>query len=456
MSLSKDIAANIGTPQVALNDVRISSGVLPQIREVLNGISEARSVALLMDERQYSTPDGHDVKQTVIEIVSSSHRVRQVVLSGEVHADEVTVAAATRDCAEADVVLTVGSGTLSDIGKVAAGKRPHIIVQTAASVNGFADDQSVLLQNGAKRTVHSAWPHSLLVDQDVLRGAPVSLNASGLGDMISMFTAPADWYLSSLFQMDRGFEYGVATTTRRYGEDLLGISEGVGKSDSEALTTLAEFVTLSGISMGLAGQTSPSSGMEHTVSHLIDMANGAKHRPNALHGQQVGVATIMVAILWRRVATRIANKDIPPLRLPSWDEAKEAVYGAFSWMDPEGVTAAECWADYSKKLHHLEEINAPARLDAIIASWAEHQKVIDTLLAPPERIADALRQAKGPVRFSTLGEPVDADTAVWALTHCQLMRNRFTIADLAWLTGIWTSEDVQEAIAEAEKLDAGL
>jgi len=167
--------------------------------------------------------------------------------------------------------------------------RPHVVVQSAASVNGFADDQSVLLINGVKRTAHSGWPSALVVDSNVLEGAPALLNRSGLGDMISMFTAPADWYLSSLVEMDRGYSAEAATMTRRHGAELLGLAPGVGTSDPESLSTLAKFVTLSGISMGVAGQTSPSSGMEHVISHLLDMASTARGTDTAHHGAQVGV-----------------------------------------------------------------------------------------------------------------------------------------------------------------------
>jgi glycerol-1-phosphate dehydrogenase [NAD(P)+] len=36
------------------------------------------------------------------------------------------------------------------------------------------------------------------------------------------------------------------------------------------------------------------------------------------------------------------------------------------------------------------------------------------------------------------------------------MRNRFNIADLAYLTGAWTMTDVLAALSEAEQIGAGL
>ena len=51
---------------------------------------------------------------------------------------------------------------------------------------------------------------------------------------------------------------------------------------------------------------------------------------------------------------------------------------------------------------------------------------------------------------------VDAKTAVWAMTNCHLMRNRFSVIDLLHFTGVWNDEFVQKLIDRAEAMDAGL
>lgn len=455
MTLVSDITTQLNRSAIGLTSVDISTGARKSLRQALDALPESGRIAVLTDDRDYRTPSGEELKRTLVDSITQGRTVETVVLGGDVHADEATVETAHNGCATADAVVTIGSGTLCDIGKVAAGPRPHIVVQTAASVNGFADDQSVLLIKGVKRTSPSAWPHTLLIDDEVLAGAPAALNRSGLGDMISMFTAPADWYLSSLFGMDRGFSMDAATMTRRYGDDLLKIAGGVGRSVPADLATLAEFLTLSGLSMGIAGQTSPSSGMEHTVSHMLDMAHGARHLPNAHHGEQVGVATVLVSLMWVRVLNRIAAGDLPALTLPEPDEAQRAVHAAFGWMDESGATADECWSDYARKLAHLEDTDAPTRLREALACWASHAVTVDALLEAPERIVAALRAAGAPTRFSELSAPVAPETVTWALTNCHLMRNRFTIADLAFLTGVWTDKDVAAILDEAAALGAG-
>jgi glycerol-1-phosphate dehydrogenase [NAD(P)+] len=450
-ALAADIEAALEHPGVGLGSVRIGPGVRAGVADP---IPAGARVALLRDTVPYADVDGGDVKAEVAALLRERAQVSEVVLEGDVHADEETVAAAVEGCADADWVVTVGSGTLSDIGKVAAGERPHVIVQSAASVNGFADDQSVLLKSGVKRTVLSAWPRALYVDSEVLAGAPAKLNRSGLGDMVSMFTAPADWYLSSLVGLDGGWNADAAVMTRRYGDDLLGLAGGVGSSDPVALERLAEFLTLSGLSMGVAGQTSPSSGMEHTVSHMLDMAHGARGERTALHGSQVGVATVLVAIAWRRVLERIdAGAEI---NVPGEEDAERAVRGAFERLDPSGKMGQECWDAYSKKLARLRSPGAVDALRAALtADWTEHRGRLEGLLERPERIAGALAEAGAPLRFSALDRPAGEDDVRWALLNCHLMRDRFTVADLSFLIGAWTAEDVEATLAEAEALGVG-
>jgi glycerol-1-phosphate dehydrogenase [NAD(P)+] len=456
MSLSSDLEHFHSHPAVGIDTIEIGSGALGALAETIRQLRVHARIAMLADRVDYVSASGVAVKPRVFDVLGSLGAVTRVVLDGDVHADEHTVATAVEGCRGADLVVTVGSGTLCDIGKVAADGRPHIVVQTAASVNGFADDQSVLLINGVKRTTHSGWPTALLVDTDVLQGAPAILNRSGLGDMISMFTAPADWYLASLVDLDRGWSSESALMTRRYGDQLRGIAMGVGSSDPAALSTLAEFVTLSGISMGVAGQTSPSSGMEHTISHLLDMAGSARGRANAHHGAQVGVATVVVSILWRRMRELLADGSLDPMVLPNSAAAERTVRDAFDWMDSDGATSTECWTDYARKLEHLSAVDAPTKISHAMTSWGSHDRVLADLLEVPENIVAALRAAGAPTRFSELENAADPDDVVWALTNCHLMRNRFTVADLAFLSGQWTPQHVESALAEATQLGAGL
>ncbi len=415
-------------------------------------------MALLAD----ATPmrrGGEDLKAGVRERLAGECVVRPVRVGpgdGRAHADEATVAAARVGAEGAAAIVTVGSGTLADIGKVVSmelGGVPHLLVQTAASVNGFADDQSVLLRNGVKRTTPSRWPDALVLDAAVLRGAPAAMNLAGFGDLVSMFTATADWYLAREVGMDDSFSATAVALGRELGEELLELGPPLARNEGCAVVRLAEILALSGISMGVAGRTAPSSGMEHTVSHLLEMAAERRGRESALHGAQVGVATVLAALAWRHLRRRASTQGLR-LLFPSEAEMERRVRAAFDPLDPGGAMAEECWSDYRAKLarwHANRDL-----VEAFAADWDAHSGPLGELLVDPARLVEAMRAAGAPTRFAELDPAVDPATARWALANCHLMRDRFTVADLACFAGAWGEEDVEVVLAEAAELGAGL
>ena len=380
---------------------------------------------------------GRDLRAVVEAALGASFTVRWVVVGpaapagGLVHADEPTVAAAAAAAAAADCVVTVGSGTVTDIGKAAApGGTPLVAVQTATSVNGYADPFSVLLRRGVKRTTASRWPDALIIDPDVLRDAPPDLNRAGVGDLMAMFTANADWYLASAVLRptppgpDPGDGHGpsahpgdppyhpaVAGLVRSRGPQLLALAAGLGADAAPGappaarpgpLAELAGLLTLSGIAMGVAGTTAPASGMEHAISHLLEMAATARGEPASFHGTQVGVASIVAARTWARVLRLVADGGLDrAARLPDPDAVRERIGRAFAAIDPGGAMAAECFADYARKLRRLGSGDPGDPLAALRASWTAHRDVLDGLLLDPAAVAGALRSAGLPAGSAT-------------------------------------------------------
>ena len=346
--------------------------------------------------------------------------------------------------------MTVGSGTLADIGKAVSarlGGLMHVVVQTATSVNGFADDQSVLVFDGVKRTTPTRWPDALIADADVLAGAPVALNVAGVGDLVAMYTAPADWRLAHILGMADTYSAAAVSLARSHGAEVLELAPRLVDADPRALTSIAGILALAGISMGVAHTTAPASGMEHTVSHLIEMAMNRRGQDSAYHGAQVGVCTVVAAALWARVRGRATR-----LRFPTDEEMEERVHDAFGSVDPSGAMARECWRDYARKLRRWRARRP--ELEAI--DWREVDGEVEPLLGEPSDLARSLAAAGAPVRFSQLDPPVPPELVRWALANCHLMRQRFTVADLAFFSGTWEPEDVDHLLDVAAKDGGGL
>jgi glycerol-1-phosphate dehydrogenase [NAD(P)+] len=434
-------------------------GAVPVLVEELAGRDDAAGpVAVLADAVDIRRGD-LALKPLVRELVGTVAHVRDVLVGGDgsglVHADEHTLAAAEQDCAGARAIVSVGSGTVVDIGKAVAVAHgvPHVVVQTAASVNGYADDRSVLLVHGVKRTVETRWPDALVVDLGVLADTPPALTQAGLGDLLATFTAPADWRLAQLVGQDDSYSATAVAIAREHGDTLLALGPGVAAADPDALEELAAILTLSGVSMGVAGRTAPGSGMEHTVSHLIEMHQAAHSDDavEALHGAKVGICTIFGALLWGRVRAHITAHGFDTIRFPTAAEMEPRVRAAFLPLDASGRTGQECWNDYARKLERWHA--SPRTLAALNARWMTHDRELGDLVADPAVLARALADSGAPTRLSDLG--VDPDTVRWALGACHLMRDRFTVADLAFLLGVWEPDDVDAVVLAADELGVG-
>lgn len=436
--------------------VALGSNALDRLPEMAARFASGRGPVTVLTDTVPKRRETADLLAAVCERLEGRHEVRLAVLEAQahrVHADGETLDQATTLVDGATCIVTVGSGTLVDIGKsvsAAHGAMPHIAVQTATSVNGFADDQSVLLVEGVKRTTPTRYPDALIADAETLVGAPPALNLAGVGDLLAMFTAPADWKLAAELGMADSFAPTAVSMVRSHGEAVLAAAPRLSAGDLSAATFIAQALTLSGISMGVAGTTAPASGMEHTVSHLVEMAMNKRGLDAALHGALVGVSTIVSALLWEKVQARLTTRV--RLAYPTAGEMEDRVRHAFAKLDPTGAMADECWRLYSRKLARWtanRERTSALDLSVVAASVAP-------LLSPPRILVESMASAGGPVRFSALEPPVEPELVRWSLENCHLMRDRFTVADLAFLLGIWTKAHVQDLLAEAAVLGGGL
>jgi glycerol-1-phosphate dehydrogenase [NAD(P)+] len=191
--------------------------------------------------------------------------------------------------------------------------------------------------------------------------------------------------------------------------------------------------------------------MEHTASHLLEMAE-RPGMPPPLHGAKVGVLSVLAAMLWARVRTVARAGGLRALRFPTESEMEPRVRAAFADLDASGKAGEECWRDYARKLARWNDARGP--LETLWERWPAFDAELDTLLASPERLVATLRAARAPVRLTQLG--IRDQTARWALAHGHLMRDRFTIADLAFFMGIWDAPDVDALLVAAARLGAGL
>jgi glycerol-1-phosphate dehydrogenase [NAD(P)+] len=435
-------------------------GAVSRLMEDGCGDGVDRRVVLVID----ATPMqrlGEDLKPLVERLLAGRFRVERAVIGAhhaELHADEEALDEAEAAIAGADCVVVVGSGTITDICKVAtaqAGGIPLVVVQTAASVDGYSDDVSVVLKSGVKRTIPSRWPDVLLVDLPTLVEAPAQMTVAGYGDAISLYTAPADWYLAFLVGLDDSYHPAPIEMVMSHGRDFTDVAAGVGRQEPEAMERLARLLAVRGIASGVSGTTAILSGAEHLVSHMLDMHAGQHGLPLGVHGAQVGVATIVVAAAWEALFDELdpSNVDVDAC-FPEPEAMEPVVREAFARLDPTGAVGDECWSDYSKKLERWR--GHRDRFEAFLSDWPRRRDELRELVASPERLGRALTDVGAPARFGDLDPPVSPQTARWAIRNCHLMRNRFTIADLLFFFGWWDDVFVERLLDRTRSVGGGL
>ncbi|MFE3601887.1 iron-containing alcohol dehydrogenase family protein [Streptomyces sp. NPDC059096] len=183
-----------------------------------------------------------------------------------------------------DAVVGLGGGKIIDVAKYAAARvgLPMVAVATNLSHDGICSPVSILDNDNGRGSYGVPTPIAMVVDLDVIRDAPVRFVRSGIGDAVSNISAIADWELSHRVNGEP-VDGLAAAMARTAGEAVLRHPGGVG--DDEFLTVLAEALVLSGIAMSISGDTRPSSGACHEISHAFDLLYPGR---SALHGEQVG------------------------------------------------------------------------------------------------------------------------------------------------------------------------
>lgn len=424
--------------------------VAAAVTEALAGSNAmARPAVVILTDRTPIAREGERLSRLVEDQLSSSFATRLACLddgNDKLHADETVLVIAAQAARGADAIVTIGSGTMTDIGKIAAernGGLPHVAVQTAASVDGFTDNVSVILRNGVKRTVPSRWPSVVLADVVTIGGAPQQMNTAGFGEAISLFTAPADWYLSFLLGLDKNFHTASLAMLQAAAATPPDWSAGIAHGEPVAVRELTRLLALRGIVSGVSNTTACLSGVEHVISHMLDLHHAAHHRPIGLHGAQVGVASLVAARLWREVIeTGLVKPSL--LRKPDPVRIEAMIHNAFGHLGE--CIVAECLCDAEAK--HDAVTRNWARFEQVTAEWSRHAADFAKLVTPAETLRRALVASGGPATFQRLVPSISHEVTLWATRNCFLMRNRFNLVDLLDMMGLWTDDRVASALAD--------
>lgn len=333
------------------------------------------------------------------------------------------VAEAGRD---ADFFVGIGSGSVCDLAKHAGTKlnRPVLLFGTAASMNGYTSGITAMKVRGLKRTIPCQPALGVFADPAIVAAAPSRMTAAGVADFLSKCSAGADWRTAH-FLRNEFYDESALRFYEGIVEAMLESAEAVGRGDANAAALVMEALLLSGLSMLVAGSSSPASGGEHLISHYIDMKHALYGTSNDLHGVQVGVATVHCLRLWEKVlAVDPSRMDIDALIAAQPSEEQIRALAVEDWGE---TVAQEVLSQWEQKA--LSPAGLRAELEKFRDGLPALRVDVGHDLLPADTVERAIRLAGGPTAPEDMAAPVEEYAK--SLKRARYIRNRFTVLDLA-------------------------
>ncbi len=221
----------------------------------------------------------------------------------------------TADRENAGWILGLGGGKPIDIAKMAADERGCglVSVPTAASHDGIVSGRGSVPEGDTRHSVAADPPLAVIADTELISNAPWRLTTAGCADIISNYTAVKDWQLAHRLKNVEYSEYAGALS-QMTAQMLVDQSDSIKRGLEESSWIVVKALVSSGVAMSIAGSSRPASGAEHLISHQLDRLAPEP----ALHGHQVGVASVVTEYLhsgdggeWRRVKNALDGIEAP-------------------------------------------------------------------------------------------------------------------------------------------------
>lgn len=215
-----------------------------------------------------------------------------------------------------DYIVTVGGGTLMDFARYSAYKLgiPFVAVPTIVSSDGFTADICSIIIDGQKKSIPMQAADAVICDMDIVSGAPRFLTIAGVQDIMAKCVSIADWKIAHLVSGEY-FCDKVCGMAQEALDIMTRCAHELADGKAPDYEAMAYTQMLSGLTMQILSNSRAASGAEHLVAHLVEMKPKGFEHAHGMHGECVGVGTIMCARAYHEYAGResIEVKPFEPI-----------------------------------------------------------------------------------------------------------------------------------------------
>ncbi len=438
--LSKDgFLCDCGKEHYAkVKDVVICSGALEQIPQLIAKYNGTK-VFVYFDENTYKAA-GEKVLQLLDE-----NKIPHAFYSfpGErFEPDERSVGSAVMHFdSSCDMIITVGTGCLNDIGKIVANiaNKPYMIVGTAPSMDGYSSATSSMILDGLKVSLNSKCPEIVVGDLDVLAASPLRMIQAGIGDMAAKYVSIGEWQISRIINGEYYCPM-VADMVSAALKKCADNADGILKRDPVAVQAVMEGMVLAGIAANYAGISRPVSGLEHYFSHIWDMRALEFDTVSDLHGIQCGVSTLLVLKIFDYIKSVVPDKEraLAYAKTFDYEEYKKFLVAVLGKGADSMIQNEAKEGKYDIEKHSL-------RLERILEKYDEIMAVVNAMPTYDEVYA-TLKSAGFPLTPEEIG--FTAKEVHDAAIVSKDIRDKYAITRLLWDLGLL--EEAVDTIFPAE------
>lgn len=334
-----------------------------------------------------------------------------------------------------DFLVSCGTGCITDTTRFSAlmTDLPFVAFGTAASMDGYASGSVPLIVDGFKTTYPGKAPLGIFADTLILAGAPRRMTAAGFGDMLAKIIAIMDWKLAHDVE---GEPYCplISSLVEKAVNECVTLSDELAVADPAACGKLMQVLSLTGIAMQMMGTTRPASGAEHQISHLLEMRDIQEGKKGSLHGDKVGIGTLISLYLYDRLFRDGIPEQHSTLPADAWEKEVRRVYGPLAdgavAKNPHEPPAGDFLEEQKRKIEK-----------AMKEYGFQFVHQIPELLPKYKAMIEAIG---GPVYPGQLGYSVQETYD--AIAHGKEVRYKFTILRIAESYGLLY--DLAQEIAE--------